>query len=386
MGRKKRRKTANARKKNQNPVEGSGISMEIQQPENIAVTIPQKQSDVASIELAIKIKSFINTTFLFRDDAYLIEIIRDDEVFESEIEINRTIQNNIANWRLLKSGFKGEINLDFAAEVYWEDNLLDLKFSTLVLSYEKYIVSASCNFKGLKPGTYQLRFIYHNQNLNCNPPSYIYEDYRIINSQEPLEIFRDKLATKFIHINLLQPIEFKSDSIEVNDIIFRNLIPYTEISLKRIWSSFAKFHLGGIQIFNKTDKAYYFSVYYTIEPQIISGDGEIIASKYLGNDWSGQERMSDVYLSKPGKNTFLFPDTCLCKAGNQFFDLVFYANYGGGWCYQSLELNKTYRISFTYTNNNYSNKRLGIGTEDKNENLFWTGKLTTPFVEFKLVI
>ena len=137
MGRKKRRKTANARKKNQNPVEGSGISMEIQQPENMAVTIPQKQSDVASIELAIKIKSFINTTFLFRDDAYLIEIIRDDEVFESEIEINRTIQNNIANWRLLKSGFKGEINLDFAAEVYWEDNLLDLKFSTLVLSYEK---------------------------------------------------------------------------------------------------------------------------------------------------------------------------------------------------------------------------------------------------------
>ena len=67
-----------------------------------------------------------------------------------------------------------------------------------------------------------------------------------------------------------------------------------------------------------------------IEPQIISGDGEIIASKYLGNDWSGQERMSDIYLSKPGKNTFLFPDTCLCKAGNQFFDLVFYANYGGG--------------------------------------------------------
>ena len=185
---------------------------------------------------------------------------------------------------------------------------------------------------------------------------------------------------------MLQPIEFKSDSIEVNDIIFRNLIPYTEISLKRIWSSFAKFHLGGIQIFNKTDKAYYFSVYYTIEPQIISEDGEIIASKYLGNDWSGQERMSDVYLSKPGKNTFLFPDTCLCKAGNQFFDLVFYANYGGGWCYQSLELNKTYRISFTYTNNNYSNKRLGIGTEDKNENLFWTGKVTTPFVEFKLVI
>lgn len=102
MGRKKRRKAANDRKANQNPVEGSGISMEIQQPENIAVAIPKNKSDVASIEIDIKIKNFINTSFLFRDDAYLIEIIRDGEVFESEIKVDKYIQNNIANWRLLK--------------------------------------------------------------------------------------------------------------------------------------------------------------------------------------------------------------------------------------------------------------------------------------------
>lgn len=385
MGRKKRRKAANARKANRNPVEGSGICMKIQQAENIAVAIPQKQFDIASIELGIKIKSFIDTTFLFREDAYVVEIIRDGEVLESETDINKNTQNNIAGWRLLKSGFHGEINLDFTAEVYWKDNLLNLKVSTIVLSYEKYIALISWNFQGLKPGIYQLRFIYHNQNMSCELPSYVYEDCRIINSQEPVEIFSDKLTTDFIQINLLQPIESKSDSIEVNGIIFRNLIPYTEISLKRTWSSTAKFHVGGIQVFNKTDKAYYFSVYFTIEPQIISEDGKVLCAIGLPNDWFEQERDSDIFLSQPGKNTFLFPGTFLHKAGNQRFDLVFYANYGGGYCYESLELNKTYRISFTYTKNSYSNKFLGIGTEDNDEVLFWTGKVTTPFLEFKLV-
>lgn len=386
MGRKKRRKAANARKANRNPVEGSGICMNIRQPENIAVAIPQKQFDIASIELGIKIKSFIDTTFLFREDAYVVEIIRDGEVLESETDINKNIQNNIPGWRLLKSGFHGEMNLDFTAEVYWKDNLLNLKVSTIVLSYEKYIALISWNFKELKPGSYQLRFIYDNKNLSCELPSYVYKDYRIINSKEPVEIFKDKLTTDFIQINLLQAIKSKSDSVEVKGIVFRNLIPYREISLKRTSSLFATFHVGGIQIFNQTDKAYYFSVYYTIEPQIISEDGEIIALKYLGNDWLGQERDSDIFLSQPGKNTFLFPGTCLHKAGNQRFNLVFYANYGGGYCYESLELNKTYRISFTYTNRSTSRKNLDIETDDNDEVLFWTGKVSTPFVEFRLVI
>lgn len=177
----------------------------------------------------------------------------------------------------------------------------------------------------------------------------------------------------------------KSDSIEVNGIVFRNLIPYTEISLKRTWLSTAKFHVGGIQIFNQTDKAYYFSVYFTIEPQIISEDGKVLCAIGLPNDWFEQERDSDIVLSKPEKNTFLFPGTFLHKAGNQHFDLVFYANYGGGYCYESLELNKTYRISFTYTNRSTSRKNLDIETDDNDEVLFWTGKVSTPFVEFKLV-
>ena len=181
--------------------------------------------------------------------------------------------------------------------------------------------------------------------------------------------------------------ESKNDYIEVNGIVFRNLIPYREISLKRTWSSSnAKFHVGGIQIFNKTDKAYYFSVYFTIEPQIISEDGEVMSIRKLPNDWFEHERESDIFLSQPGKNTFLFPGTYLHKAYNQRFDLVFYANYGGGWCYESLELNKTYRISFIYTNESDSSKHLGVGTDDNNEVLFWTGIVSTPFVEFKLVI
>ena len=387
MGKKKRRKAKNALKANQNIVEGSGINMEIRQAENIAVAIPEKESEnIASIGLGIKIKSFEDTLFLFQDDGYIPKIVRDGEVFESKTHINENIQNNVASWRLLKSGFHGDINLDFVAKIYWKDNLLCLKISTIVLSYERYITSKSWDFPGLKPGIYQLRFIYQNKNPGCEPPSYVYEDYRIINCKEPVEIFIYKLTTDFVNIDLLQPIESKSDSIEINGMVFRNLIPYTEISLQKIWSSNAKFHVGGIQIFNKTHKAYYFSVYYTIKPQIISENGEIITLKYLGNDWLGQERMSDIFLSKPGKNTFLFPGTSLYKVDNQRFDLTFYANYGGGWCYESLEFNKTYKINFTYTEMSPSSKHLGIGTEDNDKILFWTGKVSTPFLEFRLVM
>ncbi len=82
----------------------------------------------------------------------------------------------------------------------------------------------------------------------------------------------------------------------------------------------------------------------------------------------------------------MFPGTHLYKVTNQRFRLVFYANYGGGWCYESLELNKTYKINFTYTKNSPSSKHLGIGIDENDEVLFWTGKVSTPFVEFKLVM
>ncbi|MGB3652008.1 MAG: hypothetical protein WBA41_12460 [Rivularia sp. (in: cyanobacteria)] len=388
MGRKKRRKAANARKADQNIVEGSGICMEIRQPENIAVAIPEKEAEnIASIGLGIKIKSFVDTVFLFKDDAYLVEIVRDGEIFEAETHINKNIPNNVVSWRLLKSGFHGDIILDFVAEIYWKDNLLCLKISTIVLNYERYIASESWNFQGLKPGIYQLRFIYQNKNQSCEPPSYVYEDFRIIDCKEAVEIFRDTLTTAKVNIDLLQPIESKSDSVEVDGMVFRNLIPYTEISLKKTWSSNAKFHVGGIQIFNNTHKAYYFSVHFTIEPRIISEDGEVVFVRELDSDWFQlREENTDIFLSKPNKNTFLFPGTYLYKAGNKRFRLVFYANYGGGWGYESLELNKTYKINFTYTNSSPSSKNLGIGTDENDEILFWTGKVSTPFVEFRLVI
>ena len=79
---------------------------------------------------------------------------------ESETNINENIPNNIANWRLLKSGFHGEINLGFAAEIYWDDDLLNLNISAILLSYEKYIASASWHFQGLEPIIYQLRLLY----------------------------------------------------------------------------------------------------------------------------------------------------------------------------------------------------------------------------------
>lgn len=377
MGRKKRRKLANARKAAQNIIEGSGICMEIQQPENIAVAIPEKQSNnIASIGLDIKIKSFVDTPFLFKDGAYIPEIIRDGEVV-AQTYINQNPENNIYNWTLLERGFHSEINQSFEIKVYWHNDLLNLKISAILLWGEKYFAYISWNFQGLKPGIYQLRFIYQNKNPSREPPLYVSQDYRIVDCQETI-IFTEQLTTDFVQIHLIPSMESKSDSVEINGMVFRNLIPYTEISLQKTWFPSAKFHVGGIQIFNNTHEAYYFSVHFTIEPHIIAENGEVISGKELPSDWFQlRETEADILLSKPGKNTFLFPGTYLYKAGNQRFQLVFYANYGGGWSYEPLELNKTYKINFTYTNESLSSKHLGIGTDESDEILFWTGKVST---------
>lgn len=386
MGRKKRRKAANARKKSQNTVEGSGICMGIGQPENIAITIPKnKTENIASIGVDIKIKSFVDTPFLFQVSGYIPEIVRDREVLEAQTRINTDIENNRCNWQLLMRGFHGEVNQHFQVEVYWQNDLLYLKISTIVLWWEKYVDYISWTFQGLKPGIYQLRFIY--QNTSQEQPLFTYEDYRLAYCSESLEIFADTLTTDLVDIDLLEPIKTKINSVEVDGIVFKNLIPYTEISLKKTLSATGKFHVGGIQIFNNTHKAYYFSVHFTIEPRIISEDGEVVSIRELDSDWFQlRETDSDIFLSKPDKNTFLFLDTRLWKVDNQRLKLVFYANYGGGWCYESLELNKTYKINFTYTRKSSSSKHLGIGTDENDQILFWTGKVSTPFVKFRLVI
>ena len=386
MGRKKRHKAASARKANQNTVEGSGICMEIWQPENIAITIPENKTEIiASIGLDIKIKSFVDTPFLLQVAGYIPEIVRDGEVLEAQTHINTDIENDLCNWQLLTRGFHGEVNQDFQVEVYWQNDLLNLKISTIVLWWEKYVDYISWTFQGLKPRIYQLRFIY--QNTSQEQPLSTYEDYRLTYCSEPLEIFGDTLTTDLVDIDLIEPIKPKLNSVEVDGIVFKNLIPYTEISLKKTWSSNAKFHVGGIQLFNNTHKAYYFSVHFTIEPRIISEDGEVVFMRELDSDWFQlREEDSDIFLSKPNKNTFLCPGTHLYKVTNQRFQLVFYANYGGGWCYESLELNKTYKINFTYTQKSPSSKHLGIGTDENDQILFWTGKVSTPFVEFRLVM
>ncbi len=203
--------------------------MNIRQPENIAITIPENKTEIiASIGLGIKIKSFVDTPFLLQVNSYIPEIVRDGEVLEAQTHINTDIENNICNWQLLTRGFHGEVNQDFQVEVYWQNDLLNLKISTIVLWWEKYVDYISWTFQGLKPRIYQLRFIY--QNTSQEQPLFTYEDYRLAYCNEPLEIFTDTLTTDLVDIDLLEPIKSKINSVEVDGIVFKNLIPYTEIS------------------------------------------------------------------------------------------------------------------------------------------------------------
>jgi hypothetical protein len=135
----------------------------------------------------------------------------------------------------------------------------------------------------------------------------------------------------------------------------------------------------GIRVTNLSSKSYRFFVFYLL-PELQAADGKEIQFHYGRNATRIPEEESDFPLVNPGENFTFFlngnlywEDSKLLLGGRD--------RTGGVWIFSNLKLG-TYQMRFTYQNQEARVKLRvgGIIVED-----IWTGTVSMPFVNFRLI-
>lgn len=146
----------------------------------------------------------------------------------------------------------------------------------------------------------------------------------------------------------------------------------------------------GIRLTNLLPTPYRF-VFFGLMPELLDSDGKAMQRGYAVNVLQGV-RESDFLLAMPGESVTFFVDGKVYwyKRGLVYWykrqlNLRGRANCGGFWFFHNLKPG-TYQVRFTYQNKSPVGEIYQRGERFKE--LFrdlWTGMVSTPFVEFRLV-
>jgi hypothetical protein len=410
-----------------NAIEVSGINMEIMLPDPTALTIPENRAGITPpIELYIHITNNTSMSFHFNLSGTLIpEIVTSEgqalqrqlvnEKPESEVQPNRyrtgwagRLTEFISNLNLSQECYETrEINymlvepresktITIDASLAWENNLLALKIST---EFNEFFGSIKLHnfwlFEPLLPGNYQIRFIYQHNCAN-----------RVIPEIAPLEITNveesesELLITPFVNLRLVQPVEADSNAVEMDGVRFEILVPERVLSIPKNnlihkflylmkflspipidYSSFIIPVQIGIRITNNTSTPLRFSFYFTLFLEIIGVDGVIP----FGDAWirGSCPSNSDIFSVMPGEDITFFPETEIFGLWEDKFGLRITTGNGDILTFEPLTL-QTYQVRLRYSSQQ-SMVKIYESVETYTTLDVWSGQISTPFVDFRLV-
>ncbi|MCC3474141.1 MULTISPECIES: hypothetical protein [unclassified Microcoleus] len=410
-----------------NAMEVSGINMKIMLPDPTALTIPENRAGITPpIELYIHITNNTSMSFHFNLSGTLIpEIVTSEgqalqrqlvnEKPESEVQPNRyrtgwagRLTEFISNLNLSQECYETrEINymlvepresktITIDASLAWENNLLALKIST---EFNEFFGSIKLHnfwlFEALLPGNYQIRFIYQHNCANRVIPGI--DNVEITNVEESKS---ELLITPFVNLRLVQPVEADSNAVEMDGVRFEILVPERVLSIPKknlihkflylmkflspieiYYPSFIMPVQIGIRITNNTSTPLRFSFYFTLFLEIMGVDGLIP----FGGEWislSGPSN-SDVLSVMPGEDITFFPEAEIFGLWEEQFGLKTPTGNGGIWVFEPLTL-ETYQVRFTYRSDQTMVK-IYESVETYTTLDIWSGQISTPFVDFRLV-
>lgn len=390
-----------------NAVEVDGIRIEISNPFLIVLPIPENRNGAnTSVRLGMSITN--NTSTPFRLNPYgtfIPELVASDgqaqhrQVFTDEpiastkpnIPVLPGLRSFLARFLsnlvhplglfetreidcwFVEPGWPQVVPL--TVRLCWQDNLLQLEGSTIPDDCQHpRRPNNSWSFDALHPGIYQLRFIYHTDR-GTRPDS---------DPDTREEMGSGQLATPFVNLRLVEPVELDRTAVEVDGIRFETLVPDRVLTIPEKKRGVETYVQLGICITNNTLTPHRFSFYASLRPEIVASDGQIIRGGCLSNILIGPLE-SDFQLAMPGKSAIFFPDATLFWSKHDQFTLRVPAGDGGFWFFHDLKPS-TYQVRFTYSNKNteatiYRRE----STDTKLIEGLWTGMVSTPFVEFCLV-
>ena len=425
-----------------NAIEVSGINMEIMLPNPTALNIPENRVGITPpINLWINITNNTSMSFHFNLSETLIPelVTSEGQALQRQLVLVNEKPKGAVQPNRYRTGWAGRLtefisNLNLSQECYetreidyllvepresisikinaslaWEDNLLVLKISTRFNGFfEPIDFHDFWLFEALLPGNYQIRFIYQHNCAN-----------RVIPEIDPLEITNVEesksglLISPFINLRLVQLVEADSNAVEMDDVRFEILVPERVLSIPKnnlihkllylmkflspipiYYSSFIIPVQIGIRITNNTSTPLRFSFHFTLFLEIMGVDGLIP----FGDVWIRASCLSnsDILSVIPGEDISFFPETEIFGLWEDQFGVRITNGNGDILIFQPLTI-ETYQVVIfepltleTYqVRLRYSNQQSMVKIYDSVETYttldVWSGEISTPFVDFRLV-
>ena len=389
--------------------ERAGICMEISNPNPMVLPVPQnRKSAYCPMQIWIRLTNNTPTPFYYRPyGTFIPELVgANGQTLQRKIGIDESDasrKTNISLFQRLRMVLKGLISklashteasetkkcdywpampgvpnsLLMNAQFCWRDKLLLLKLPTIP---EYLQVSSRPNkfwyFDAIAPGYYQLRFIYDPDGGTRSES--VPDTKEVITVPERGAQQLEKLATPFVNIHLVQPVETDSSPIEVDGVRFKIEMPETVLTIPANPLGGKTPVRLGIRVTNNTSIPLRFERLNSVYPTLIASDSKALEpDSDLMRLWVAYG--PPYYSAMPGESAFFVLDGTLLRHFNKL-QLAIPNEAGGFWYFRSLKLG-TYQLRFVceVAAPIPTNKPEEEGVEN-----VWNGWIALPFVEFRI--
>ncbi|MEG4288498.1 hypothetical protein Q5692_04320 [Microcoleus sp. C2C3] len=391
------RKSKRSKKFKQNDLQlkENGLQLKMEWPEIVAISIPENKPGVTA-EFSFTVSLTNNTPapipLAIDYDALIPEIFGPDgQALHRREPINRLVGNGEYHGSLV--GVRQQISTSMKGILSWKNNLLQLILHRPTYDESPIDLDKSWSFDTLGPGKYQVRFTYETPTgtkVYTNQFT-VFNIRELLEGKEvPLERIEvtgtSQLVTPFANFRLLQPVGLNNSAVEVDGISFETVIPEPLLTLpNKSESSYQSVEIG-IRIANNTLTPFHFLFCASFSPELVRPEGQVKWSGYA-TDWMRAIEESDFLLVTPGKSVTFFPGISLFWTNHSQFSLIVSSGNGGAGSFDELKPGiyhfrfKYYNMSDTIPKENLA----GESIESRPIEKVWTGRVNTPFVEFRLI-
>ncbi len=226
----------------------------------------------------------------------------------------------------------------------------------------------------MKPGIYQIKFVYSNTEKEFLFFDGHAADFKLIQNS-----VANQLTSPCVNLQLIKPGDFDKNAVQVDGIRFETVVP------KQIWNiSYSEISKCSppvqieMKIINNTLSNQRFCSLDTLIRALITADDFILGRKLGGGStgWFGPSE-SDFHLIVPKESLTFSVKAHVEKGKDGLFNMVVNGTGGGYWLFTGLKLG-IYQIRLTYkAMTNFFDKEF---FED-----LYEGLVHTPFVEFCLI-
>jgi hypothetical protein len=383
-----------------NTFDFDSIRMQIWQSDIIVLPIPKSRSGtISSLQTGVYITNNTQNYFYFNPVETIIPelitaggellqgllakngygAIQTNTPYSSNLRFKLTrLLSNLTNlfkrsdYLLVEAG--NTTTIDINISLFWDNNQLIVKLNLAKLSF--IMQTTYWLFNVVHSQNYKLWFIYLPADENISE-----SNTRKVRITQ--EMKSNELATSFLNLYLVQPMDTESNAVEVDGVQFETVVPEQSLTIpEKKRQAEASLQIG-MQVTNKTQTPFRFDFFATLVPELIGVNGQTLQRSYFCR-FLQAPRESDYPLAMPGESVRCFPDAKLFWLKVDVLSLQIAAGDGGFWIFNNLQPG-VYKFRFVYQkHNSFVTKNDHTKARIKSLDWKWNSMVITPFFDLCL--